>query len=31
MELYEVWDKLSLELGDRLAAVEEAGTRLRRA
>ena len=31
MELYEVWDKLSLELGDRLAAVEEAGARLRRA
>ena len=31
VELYEVWDKLSLELGDRLAAVEEAGARLRRA
>ena len=31
MELYEVWDKLSLELGSRLAAVEEAGARLRRA
>ena len=31
VELYEVWDKLSLELGSRLAAVEEAGARLRRA